>query len=196
MCAQRGTVECAGALFSNNDVPGLWLELRSNGIVRRVDGGLYPLGGAHERRTAGATHVASRIENRQTRCARSGKEQLGRFNRFISILAAGTGILFGDFVRRMRTAAINKLIKVDCEKRRCCPYESLAFVTGINLENVRSDDIFPAMVLKILGHISLLARTNEDTCNWGLARLADISVTPPNVALPPETDIIERDLRV
>ena len=113
MCRQWGAIECAGTLLGDHYVARLGLELRSDGIIRCLSRRVHALGSVYEVGTAGAAHVPGRVEDWQARRPCGFEEFFRWLNRLIGIVATSARIIFGDFVRRMRTTAVNQFIKIN-----------------------------------------------------------------------------------
>jgi hypothetical protein len=58
----------------------------------------------------------------------------------------------GELRGRPRPAPIDHVIEIDRQQGRTRADEDLAAVTGIHLQHVRGDDVFPAMVFEIIAH--------------------------------------------
>src|SRR5580658_5911467 len=73
-------------------------------------------------------------------------------------MTAGTGEGLGEFRGGLGAAAIDQLIKIDGQECRRRSDECLAPVMGINVENVRRNDVLPAMVFEIVAHVLISHR--------------------------------------
>ena len=149
---ERRAEEHAGALLGDHDVVRLRLELWPDGEVGGIDRRLVALGCRHHAWAALRAHVAGRIEDRKTGAARRREQPLGGLDRGIGVFAAAAGMGLGQLDRRTRAAAIDELIKIDCQQRRARTNEDFSPVAGIDLQHIRRDDVLPAMVLEIVGH--------------------------------------------
>src|SRR5262249_5185129 len=130
----------------------LWLELRPDGVIGRINGRLVALGRGHQARTALRARIAGRIEDREAGSARRSKQPLGRLDRRKGIFAAAVGMGLCELGGRSRPARVDTVVETDREQGRARADKDLAAVAGIDLQHVRRDDVLPAMVFEIIAH--------------------------------------------